>query len=67
MERWLQAKRRHRATVTGRRIKGRPPRPRASRRIFTDNPAQWLQVLEVIRQPSQVTTVSRAGPAVGDA
>jgi hypothetical protein len=67
MERWLQAKRRHRAMVTGRRVKGRPPRPRASRRIFTDNPAQWLQVLEVIRQPSQVTAVSRAGPAVGDA
>ena len=67
MERWLQAKRRHRATVTGRRIKGRPPRPRASRRIFTDNPAQWLRVLALIREPSQVTTVSRAVSAVGDA
>ena len=67
MERWLKAKRRHRAMVTGRRVKGRPPRPRASRRIFTDNPAQWLQVLEVIRQPSQVTAGSRAVSAVGDA
>lgn len=57
MERWLQAKRRHRERVTGRRIKGRPPRPRASRRIFTDNPAQWLRVLALIREPSQVPPV----------
>ena len=67
MERWLQAKRRHRERVIGRQIKGRPPRPRASRRIFTDNPAQWLRVLALIREPSQVTTVSRAVSAVGDA
>ena len=67
MERWLQAKRRHRATVTGRRIKGQAPRPRASRRIFTDNPSQWLRVLDLLRQPSQVIAGSRAVPAVGDA
>ena len=67
MERWLQAKRRHRATVTGRRIKGRAPRPRASRRIFTDNPSQWLRVLDLLRQPSQVTAESRAVSAAGDA
>ena len=52
MERWLQAKRRERERVTGRRVKGKPPRPRASRRIFTDDPARWLQLLQVIRQPS---------------
>jgi len=62
MERWLQAKRRHRATVTGRRIKGQAPRPRASRRIFTDNPSQWLRVLDLLRQPSQVIAGSRAVP-----
>lgn len=57
MERWLQAKRRRRERVTGRRIKGRPPRPRASRRIFTDNPALWLRLLDLIREPSQVPPV----------
>ncbi len=63
MERWLKSKRRHRAKVTGRRVKGRPPRPRHSRRIYTDNPTLWLRLLEVIRQPSQVPPVgaSRRG------
>ena len=57
MERWLKSKRRHRAKVTGRRVKGRPPCPRHSRRIYTGNPTLWLRLLEVIREPSQVPPV----------
>ncbi len=57
MERWLQSKRRKREQVTGRRVKGRPPRPRHSRRIYTDNPALWLRLLDSIREPSQAPPV----------
>lgn len=57
MERWLQSKRRERARVTGRRVKGRPPRPRHSRRIYTDNPTLWLRLLDSIREPSQAPPV----------
>lgn len=67
MERWLQAKRRHREQVPGCKVKGRPPRPRHSRRIFTDNPTLWLRLLEVIRQPSPTPPVgaSRRGRVGG--
>lgn len=57
MERWLASKRRQRTVKLGIRVKGQPPRPRASRRIFTDNPGQWLRLLEVLREPSQVPPV----------
>jgi len=60
MERWLQAKRRERERVTGRRVKGRPPRPRASRRIFTDDPGLWLRVLDCIRTPAPLQAPQRA-------
>lgn len=60
MERWLQAKRRERERVTGRRVKGRPPRPRATRRIFTDDPGLWLRVLDGIRAPAPLQAPQRA-------
>ena len=49
MERWLKAKRRTREAKLGTRIKGRPPRPRHARRIFTEQPDLWLRLLDVIR------------------
>jgi hypothetical protein len=53
--RWLAWKRRAREAKTGIRIKGKPPQPQASRRLFTDTPALWLRVLEGLRGATALT------------
>lgn len=67
MERWLSAKRRAAKKHTVNGSKHRRPMPRKSRRVFTDKPDDYLRMLALLRQPSQIANVSRAVSAGVDA